>query len=309
MTSSLRTRSYVSKTFGYIGMAFLVLLIGTPVIWLVTGSFKTNSEIITSTPALLPENVQFGNFIAAWSSFPFGRYYINSFWTTFLGAGAELTMAVTTAYALVFVRFPFRNAIFVLLLLALMVPEQVVIVPNYLTLASWRPENTVHELLLTLTDWPTRVLDQSVWPPRSLINTYAGIFLPGASIAFGTFLLRQYFRTVPLDLTDAARVDGAGHLRTMLSVIVPVAMPAVATTGMLSFTAKWNDYLWPLIVTTTDQMRTLTTGIARLQDAEGNQQFGVLMAGALFVVVPVIIVFLFAQRFVVEGIAAGAVKG
>lgn len=308
MTADLQVRAILTKVLGYAGMALLVVLIGLPVAWLITGSFKTNPEILTITPKLLPERIHFGNFVAAWESAPFGRYYINSIWTTLLGAGAEVVMAVTTAYALVFVRFPFRNAIFVLLLVALMVPEQVVIVPNYLTMASWRPDTPVYQALLTLTEWPARLAGEA-WPPRSLVNTYAGIVLPGASIAFGTFLLRQYFRTIPADLTDAARVDGAGHFRTMLSIVVPVAMPAVATTALLSFTAKWNDYLWPLIITSTDSMRTLTTGISRLQDAEGNAQFGVLMAGALFVVIPVVIVFLFAQRFVVEGIAAGAVKG
>ncbi len=308
MILNLNARTIVSKALGYAGMALLVLLIGLPIAWLVTGSFKTNPEILTITPKLLPERIHFGNFVEAWQSAPFGRYYVNSIWTTLLGAGAEVILAVTTAYALVFVRFPFRNAVFVLLLVALMVPEQVVIVPNYLTLAAWHPSGPIQSVLLTLTEWPARITG-GVWPPRSLVNTYAGIFLPGASIALGTFLLRQYFRTIPLDLTDAARVDGAGHFRTMLSIIVPVAMPAVATTALLSFTAKWNEYLWPLIITSTDSMRTLTTGISRLQDAEGNAQFGVLMAGALFVVIPVVIVFLFAQRFVVEGIAAGAVKG
>ena len=112
-----------------------------------------------------------------------------------------------------------------------------------------------------------------------------------------------------MDLTDAAKVDGAGHFSTMINVIVPVATPAIATTGLLSFIAKWNEYLWPLIVTYSDQLRTLPIAISRLLDAEGNTEWGVVMAGAIFVVIPVIVVFLFAQRFVVEGLAAGAVKG
>ena len=276
----MRAEATLQKVLGYLVILLVVLIIGTPVFWLVTGSLKTNREIFSPNPQWLPSQVMADNFVAAWNGAPFGRYYINSFVTTALGAACEITMAITTAYALVFVRFPKRDWVFVLLLVALMVPEEVVIIPNYLTIAG------LH-----------------------LVNSYAGIVLPGASIAFGTFLLRQYFRTLPPDLIDAARVDGAGHVHTMLSIVVPIAAPAVATAGLLSVVAKWNDYLWPLIVTSTADMRTLPIGISWLLDQEGNTEWGVVMAATLFVVVPVVIVFLYAQRFLVSGIAAGAVKG
>jgi sn-glycerol 3-phosphate transport system permease protein len=275
-----RVSQVTQRALGYTAMIAVVLIIGIPVAWVLSGALKTNREIFSTTPQLLPLNPNFDNFGKAWRAAPFDRFYLNSFITTLLGAGAEIIMAVTTAYALVFVRFPKRDWVFVLLLLALMVPEEVVLVPNYLTIAGWR-----------------------------MVNTYPGIVLPGASIAFGTFLLRQYFRTLPLELIDAARVDGAGHLRTLLSVVVPVAAPAVATTALLSITAKWNEYLWPLLITTTEDMRTLPVGIARLLDQEGNTEWGVVMAATLFVIVPVMLIFLYAQRFVVDGIAAGAVKG
>lgn len=277
---SMRQEATLQKVLGYCAIVMAVLIIGVPVFWLVTGSLKTNREIFSPNPQWLPSHVTLDNFVSAWNAAPFGQYYINSLITTALGAACEIIMAITTAYALVFVRFPKRDWVFVLLLVALMVPEEVVIIPNYLTIANWH-----------------------------LVNTYAGIVLPGASIAFGTFLLRQYFRTMPPDLIDAARVDGAGHLRTMLSIVVPVAAPAVATSGLLSVVAKWNDYLWPLIVTSTSNMRTLPIGISWLLDQEGNTEWGVVMAATLFVVVPVVIVFLYAQRFLVSGIAAGAVKG
>ncbi|MCL6510067.1 MAG: carbohydrate ABC transporter permease [Anaerolineae bacterium] len=275
-----RVWQVTQRALGYMAMIAVILIIGIPVAWVLSGALKTNREIFSTTPQLLPLNPNFDNFGKAWRAAPFDRFYLNSFITTLLGAGAEIIMAVTTAYALVFVRFPKRDWVFVLLLLALMVPEEVVLVPNYLTIAGWR-----------------------------MVNTYPGIVLPGASIAFGTFLLRQYFRTLPLELIDAARVDGAGHLRTLLSVVVPVAAPAVATTALLSITAKWNEYLWPLLITTTEDMRTLPVGISRLLDQEGNTEWGVVMAATLFVIVPVMLIFLYAQRFVVDGIAAGAVKG
>lgn len=278
--ANYRAAHVTQRVLGYLAMIAVVLIIGIPVAWVLSGALKTNREIFTTTPQLLPANPTLENFGKAWRAAPFERFYLNSFITTLLGAGAEVIMAVTTAYALVFVRFPKRDWVFILLLLALMVPEEVVLVPNYLTIAGWR-----------------------------MVNTYPGIVLPGASIAFGTFLLRQYFRTIPLDLVDAAKVDGAGHLRTLLNVVLPVAAPAVATMALLSITAKWNEYLWPLLVTTTEDMRTLPVGISRLLDQEGNTEWGVVMAATLFVIVPVMLVFLYAQRFVVDGIAAGAVKG
>ncbi|HQV69808.1 MAG TPA: carbohydrate ABC transporter permease [Thermoflexales bacterium] len=284
----MKVSKLVSKILGYASMTALALLISIPIFWLVSGALKVNSEILTANPTLWPKEPTLNNFVRAVTERPFGSYFINSVITTLIGALAEVIMAITTAYALVFVRFPFRNAVFVLLLAALMVPEQIIIFPNYLTVANM----TLFGLY-----------------PKGMLNTYAGIILPGASIAFGTFLLRQYFRTIPTDLVDAAKVDGAGHGLTLLNVVVPVAMPAIATSAMLSFTAKWNEYLWPLIVTTTDQMRTLPIAISRLLDAEGNTEWGIVMAATLIVIIPVIFVFLFAQRYIVEGIAAGAVKG
>ena len=289
----MKSSRVISKAFGYLGMAIIVLLIGIPVFWLVTGAMKTNPEFYTPDPQVLPKAFNLNNFPIAWNSAPFGHYYINSLVTTMLGTLAEVIMAVTTAYALVFVRFPFRNAAFVMLLVALMVPEQVVIIPNFLTIGQLG--------LLVTKSGDLGIADY--------LRGWAAVFLPGASIAFGTFLLRQYFRTIPYDLTDAARVDGANHFTTMLNIIVPVATPAIATSAMLSFTAKWNDYLWPLIVTFVDNLRTLPVAVSRLLDAEGNAQWGVLMAATIFVVIPVVIVFLFAQRFVVDGLASGAVKG
>ena len=277
---SARAEHLVHRALGYVAMAGIVVIIGLPVLWLLTGALKTNREIFSPVVQWLPANPTLDNFSRAWNAAPFDRYYINSVVTTLAGGLVEVVMAITTAYALVYVRFPKRDWVFALLLVALMVPEEVVIVPNYLTIAQW-----------------------------GLVNTYAGIVLPGASIAFGTFLLRQYFRTIPVDLTDAARVDGAGHARAMLSIVVPIAAPAVATTAMLSFVAKWNEYLWPLIVTTTQEFRTLPIGLRWLLDQEGNTEWGVVMAATLFVVAPVIAVFLYAQRFLVSGIAAGAVKG
>ncbi len=273
-------RQWWNDLLGYLGMALCVLVIGLPVYWMIIGAFKSNAEIFRVPPTWLPAEPTLSNFGEAWNSAPFGRYYVNTIITTIFGSGFEILFAVTSAYAFVFLRFPKKEWLFLILLATLMVPGQVTILPNYLTVA------------------------RLGW-----INTYQGIIVPGASVAYGTFLLRQYYRTLPLDILDAAKVDGADHVRTLWSVVLPLAQPAIVSFGLLSIVAKWNDFLWPLLVTNTRDMRVLPIGIYWLRVEEGIIDWGVVMAGSLFVVVPVVIVFLYAQRYIVEGIAAGAVKG
>jgi len=267
------------RLVGYVGIVMAVVLVGLPVYWILIASFKTTAEIY-GAPTWFPVRPTFDNFPQAWSAAPFTRYYLNSFVTTLGGMVAEVILAVTSAYALAFVRFPRKDLIFILLLAALMVPVEITIVPNYLTIA------------------------RLGW-----INSYAGIIIPGAAIAYGTFLLRQAFLSLPYEVIEAARVDGAGHIRTLFSIVLPMAQPAVVTMALLSMVAKWNDFLWPLIVTNTTDMRTLPIGIYWLRNSEGLTNWGVVMAGSLFLIIPVMIVFLWLQRYIVDGIAAGAVKG
>ena len=267
------------RLVGYAGAVAAVILVGLPVYWIVIASFKTTAEIY-GTPTWFPARPTFDNFPQAWSAAPFARYYLNSVVTTLGGMAVEVALAVTSAYALAFVRFPRKDLIFILLLAALMVPVEITIVPNYLTIARF--------------GW---------------INSYAGIIIPGAAIAYGTFLLRQAFLSLPYEVLEAARVDGAGHIRTLFSIVLPMAQPAVVTMALLSMVAKWNDFLWPLIVTNTTDMRTLPIGIYWLRNSEGLTNWGVVMAGSLFLIIPVMIVFLWVQRYIVDGIAAGAVKG
>lgn len=265
---------------GYAGMIFCLLIIGLPVYWMIIGAFKSNAEIYQIPPTWIPEAPTVGNFGAAWTAAPFGRYYINTLITTIFGSGFEIFFAITTAYAFVFLRFPKKEWLFLVLLAALMVPTQVTVLPNYITVA------------------------RLGW-----INSYQGIVVPGASVAYGAFLLRQYYRTLPIEILDAARVDGADHLRTLWSIVLPLAKPAIVSFGLLSIVSKWNDFLWPLLVTNTKEMRVLPIGIYWLRVEEGAIEWGVVMAGSLFVVLPVLLIFLYAQRYIVEGIAAGAVKG
>jgi sn-glycerol 3-phosphate transport system permease protein len=284
---AIKDQQRLNRTAGYLAMAVIVLIIGLPVWWMVSASLKTSQEIYTFPPDWIPRNPRWSNFQDAWQSAPFDRFYLNSIITTVVGSALEVTNATLGAYALAFLRFPFKNVIFVILLAALMIPAQVTVLPNYVFFGA-----TVYDLL-----------------GESWVNTYQAIILPGASVAFGTFLMRQSFMGLPRDVLDAAKVDGAGHLRTLWDVVLPMARPVIVTFGLISVVTKWNDYLWPLVITQTESMRTLTVGISSFYDVEGNTDWGLVMAATLFVIFPLLVVFIFAQRFIIEGLTAGATKG
>lgn len=267
----------------YAAMALAVALIGLPLYWMLSGSLKTNAEVFANPPVWIPATPQWGNYREAWEAAPFGRFYLNTIVITVLGTTIKMANAVFTAYALVFLRFPGRQAIFLVILAGLMVPEQVTILPNYLTLAD--------------------VFGQS-W-----INTYQGIILPGAAIAFGTFLLRQAFLGLPREVFEAARIDGCGHLRLLFDMAVPMARPTILTVTLLVAVARWNEYLWPLVITTTEDMRPLTVGLTYLVSRESTTQWGQVMASTVFVIAPLLAVFALTQRQVIEGVTAGASKG
>ena len=284
---SMKGQQRLGLIAGYLAMAVVVLAIGLPVWWMVSGSLKSSQEIYTFPPEWIPRNPRWSNFRNAWESAPFGRFYLNSIITTVGGSALEVTNATLGAYAFAFLRFPFKNVVFVLLLAALMIPSQVTIVPNYVFFGS-----TVYD-----------------WIGESWINTYQAIILPGASVAFGTFLMRQSFLGLPGEVLEAAKLDGAGHLRTLWDIVLPMARPVIVTFGLISVVAKWNDYLWPLVITQTQSMRTLTVGISSFYDQEGNTDWGLVMAATLFVIFPLLVIFIFVQRFIIEGLTAGATKG
>ena len=280
---TFRRRQRANQLAGYATMLLLIVIVGAPLFWMISGSVKTSREIYTFPPIWIPDNPRWVNFRDAWEAAPFGRFYINSLIITLAGMALELINSTMSAYALAFLRFPKKNLVFVLILIALMVPNQVTILPNYLTLAN--------------------VFGQS-W-----INTYQGIILPGASVAFGTFLLRQSFLGLPREVLDAARVDGCGHVRLLWDIVIPMSRPVLVTFALISMVAKWNDFLWPLVVTNTQDMRPLTVGLTYLFDQEGNTDWGVVMAATIFVVLPLLVVFLWAQKHIIEGLTAGATKG
>jgi sn-glycerol 3-phosphate transport system permease protein len=262
----------------------LLILVGIifflPVFWMLSASLKDLREIYTFPPQWIPLAPRWQNYVDAWNAAPFGQFYINTLITTAIGVGSELLFGTMTAYAFVFIPFPKKNWLFLLMLAALMIPIQVTMLPNYLTVANL--------------GW---------------LNTYAGIIVPGASVAFGTFLFRQHFLTLPKEILEAARLEGAGHFQLLTKIVLPLSRPIFVTVGLIALVNKWNDFLWPLIVTNRLEMRVLPVGLAYLFDQEGNSQWGVIMAATIFVVAPILLVFAWAQRHIIAGLTAGATKG
>jgi multiple sugar transport system permease protein/sn-glycerol 3-phosphate transport system permease protein len=273
-------QSLVVKILLYLGLVVVGLAAIIPIYWLLSSSVKPSGEIFVFPPRWFPTNFHWMNFVQAWHSAPFGRMYVNSVVITVLGTAGEIAVAVLSSYAFVFLPFPRKNLIFGIFLGAMMVPGTVVLLPNYMTVA------------------------QLGW-----VNTYAGLIVPGWGSVFAMFLLRQHMMTLPTEITEAGRVDGAGHLRTLWSIVLPLSKPMVVTVMIVTMVSKWNDFIWPLIVTNTDSMRVLPVGLLMLKSDEGYTDWGAVMAATCFVVIPVLVVFFFAQRQIVAGLTQGATKG
>jgi sn-glycerol 3-phosphate transport system permease protein len=276
----VRGSSRLARVVAYLAVILAVGIIVLPLVWMLTASLKTRQEIYTLPVSWWPETFRWENYRQAWTAVPFERFFINSLITTSIGSALELVNGVLTAYALVFLPFPKKNLIFLVIIAALMVPFQVTIIPNYVLVADL--------------GW---------------VNTYQGIIIPGAAVAFGAFLMRQQFLSLPREIIEAARIDGAGHLGILWQIVLPMSRPALVTFALISIVSKWNEYLWPLLVTNDATRMTLPVGLTQLQHSEGSSEWGVVMAGAVMVITPVLLVFLWAQRHIVEGLTSGSVKG
>jgi multiple sugar transport system permease protein len=253
-----------------------------PFAWMVLGSFKDARESNLFPPTVLPAEWHLENYQAAWTTPPstLGRYFFNSIVVSVLGTSLQLVIGVLAAYAFARLRFRGRDRLFVLYLGTLMIPYQVTLIPTYI-----------------------------LFNRLGLINSYAVLILPSVfGGAFGTFLLRQFFMTIPQELEDAATIDGAGHLTIYRTIIMPLSGPALAALGVFVFINHWNDFLWPLVTISETNRKTLTIGLATLQ-GQYNTEWTQMMAGAVLSLLPILIVFFAAQRYFVEGITLSGIKG
>jgi multiple sugar transport system permease protein len=261
-----------------------VLMVG-PLYWAFATSFKPSGDIFASPPKWLPNPWILGNYHDVFSLIPFNRYFINSVVVTFLIVSLNIIFDTMAAYAFAKLRFPGRNLIFFLLLITLMIPFQVNIIPLYRLMVFFHEIN-----------------------PHLGTDTYFGLIAPSMIQVFGIFLMRQFFQSIPDEVLESARCDGASEFRIIRSLVIPLALPGMATLSIFTFLTAWNDFLWPLLVISSDEHRTLPVGIALLA-RRNTINWGNTMAGTTLATIPIIAVFLLLQRRFIEGLTAGAVKG
>nr|AUG44407.1 hypothetical protein [uncultured bacterium]AUG44423.1 hypothetical protein [uncultured bacterium] len=257
----------------------LALLFIFPFIWMISTSFKYEIDVMEFPFRLIPKNVNTSNYVTVWTKGNFPLYYRNSLFVTVLTVLGDLCLTSMAAYAFARLRFRGKNLIFSCYLAAMMVPTQVLLLPKYI-----------------------------IFGKLGINNTHAALILPGICSIFSIFLLRQFFMSIPYDLSEAAKVDGAGYFRTFAQVILPLAHPGLVTLILISSIWSWNDYINPLIFLSNDKLFTLTVGLQRFQESNGTN-YAVIMAGAVCAVLPVIFLFLVFQKQLVASIASSGIKG
>jgi multiple sugar transport system permease protein len=267
---------------GFAASGALVLLAATmlaPFLWMVSTSLMGEFEVFQFPPRFIPATLRWSNYPEAMGMQPFGRFFLNTAIVAGTSVAGQLLFCSMAAYAFARLRFPGRDRLFGAYLATMMIPAIVTVIPAFLLVSR-----------------------------LGLINTYPALFLPTISSVWGIFLLRQFFLSIPRDLEDAARVDGASELTIFWRIILPLSKPALATLAIFTFMASWKDFLWPLIVTNRTDMRTVEVGIAgfnSLYSTDWPHQ----MAAAVLVLLPVIIVFFIAQKYFVRGITLTGLKG
>ena len=268
----------------YVVLVLAALLMVAPFFWTVSTAFKPSADVFASPPKLIPDPATLKNFQDVFSLLPFNRYLLNSVIVTGSIVLLNVIFGTMAAYAFAKLRFPGRDLIFGVLLLTLMVPFQVNLIPLY-------------SIMVRLKE-ATGIIGA---------DTYFGLVAPSAVQVFGIFLMRQFLRSIPNEILENARVDGASEWRILRSIVFPLAAPGMATLAIFTFVAAWNDFLWPLIVTSSDDMRTLPVGLALLA-RKNTVNWGQTMAGTVLAAGPMIVVFLVLQRRFIEGLTAGSVK-
>jgi multiple sugar transport system permease protein len=267
------------RLFSALVLAAGAVLCAAPLLWMLGASLMPAGEANSYPPPLLPSEPTLANYRLLFARLDFGRHLLNS---TLIAAAVTLASLLVNSmagYAFAKLRFAGRDRLFAVLLLALVVPAQVAMLPLFLLLKE-----------------------------LGLVNTYLGVMIPGLASVFGIFLIRQYALSIPDSLLDAARVDGASEVRIYWSVVLPLCKPILVTLGTFTFLGTWNDFMWPLIILSDDRLYTLPVALANLT-GEHVQDTELIMAGAVVTLLPVVALFLVFQRYYIEGIMMGSIKG
>lgn len=279
MSSKTKKRINPNKLVIHIILLVGAVIMIAPFLWMVLTSVKTFGESTQVPPVIIPKSLQWENFSKVFTTLPFAMFYWNTIITTICKTVGQLMFCSLAAYAFARIKFPGQNVLFILIISVLMVPNQAYIIPQY--------------LIMVKLEW---------------LNTLTALIVPGVTSAFGTFLLRQFFMSLPKDLEDAAKIDGCNHFRIYWRIMLPLAKPGLIALAIFTILWSWNDLMWPLIVNSSPSKMPLSAGLASLQ-GQYITEFPVLMAGALLATWPMILMFIFLQKYFVEGIALSGTKG
>jgi multiple sugar transport system permease protein len=267
-------------------LAPLTFVLTIPLLWMVITSLETQGEANRFPPVLVPHHPRFANYPDAWHTAPFGTFFLNSVLVALVVVVSNLVVCSLAGYAFARVRFLGSKMLFVVLMATLMVPFQVTMIPVFL-IVKWFGDNV---------------------SPYLGINHLGALMLPNLATAFGIFFLRQFFQTVPVELEEAARVDGTSRLGVLFKIVLPLSLPAMSTLAALTILTSWNDFLWPLIVITNQDQMTVPLGLSYFQGAHATN-WPLLMAGNVMSLVPMLLVFVLAQRYFVQSVAGTGLKG
>jgi ABC-type glycerol-3-phosphate transport system permease component len=256
-----------------------VLIVVFPLLWMVASALKTNGEIISPTAPLWPTHPRWANLVDAWNAAPFGRFFLNSAIFSIVTTAGQIVTGILAGYAFAMFDFPGKRFLFYVVLSGLMIPFTVVLVP-------------VVELLADV-HWT---------------DTYQGLIVPNIASALGCFLFRQFFRGAPVELGEAARLDGASEWRIFATIYRPLATPMTAAFTIIAFLQNWNNFLFPLVVTNSEHLMMVSQGLTIFQAQVNKVAYNLLMAGSLIAVIPVLIVAVFTQRKVIDGLSLGAIR-
>ena len=274
-----RRRTNWGKLALHLGLILGSSLMLLPFLWMVSTSLKLPREIFTFPPTWIPSEFAWSNYTKALTAMPFGRFYLNSFVVAIAVTLLTILTSALAAFAFARLRFRGRDTLFLIYLATLMIPFTVLLIPNF--------------ILIRQFNW---------------YDSYQALILPPAFSAFATFLLRQYFRGVPQELDDAARMDGASSFRIWWQIIMPNSAPVIAALAIFVFLGNWNEFLWPLVVTNSPEMRTIPVGLSAFQ-GQFNVRWELLMAAAVVAMLPIIVVYLFAQQWFIKGITITGMGG
>jgi multiple sugar transport system permease protein len=274
-----KLKNLLTKLLTYAALTVFGISMLFPFLWMLSTSLKEPSQVFAASLNIWPHPAIFQNYVDAWNSIPFGRFYVNSLFIAVCVTVGQVVTSSMAAYAFSRLKFPGRDNIFFAYLATMMIPGMVTTIPVFI------------------------LMKKLAW-----LDTYRALILPAIFTAYGTFMLRQFFMTLPSELEDAAKIDGCSLWRIYWQIILPLCKPALATLATFTFLGNWQSFIWPLIVTSTEEMKTLPVGLSYFQDMYGTN-WTLLMAGSVIVLVPALIVFIFNQRFITKGIALSGLKG